>query len=209
MEPNWASDNLQVIRTLMERATVYRRALAPMMIAVGCIGLLAAAVGFAGTFDQPSLFIRYWLGVAVFALIVSFALARRQAIKAAESFWSPPARRVAQGMTVPLLSGLLLTVGPMAFWGEERMLVTWVLPIWMLCYASALHAAGAYMPRGIKLLAWVFVAFAVVFLGHLISTNTREIPIKTAHGVMGVAVGLLQLAYGIYLHFTEKRNDAA
>ena len=29
MESGWATDHLQVIRTLMERAALYRRALAP------------------------------------------------------------------------------------------------------------------------------------------------------------------------------------
>ena len=31
MEPNWAAEHLQVIRTLMERSALYRRALAPIM----------------------------------------------------------------------------------------------------------------------------------------------------------------------------------
>ena len=30
MEPNWAGEHLQVIRTLMERSALYRRALAPV-----------------------------------------------------------------------------------------------------------------------------------------------------------------------------------
>ena len=42
MESNWAAEHLQVIRTLMERSAVYRRALAPVMIFNGCLGCIAA-----------------------------------------------------------------------------------------------------------------------------------------------------------------------
>jgi len=43
MDTNWAAENLQVIRTLMERSTLYRRALAPVMLVSGLIGTSAAA----------------------------------------------------------------------------------------------------------------------------------------------------------------------
>ncbi len=45
METNWAAEQLQTIRTLMERSAVYRRALAPIMLFVGFVGVLAAAIG--------------------------------------------------------------------------------------------------------------------------------------------------------------------
>src|SRR6266540_1083328 len=38
MESNWAAENLRVIRTLMERSAVYRRALAPLMLLAGGTG---------------------------------------------------------------------------------------------------------------------------------------------------------------------------
>ena len=38
MESNWAEENLQTIRTLMERSAVYRRALAPIMLFAGALG---------------------------------------------------------------------------------------------------------------------------------------------------------------------------
>ncbi len=45
MEPKWAEENLQTIRTLMERSAVYRRALAPIMLFAGLLGVTAAATG--------------------------------------------------------------------------------------------------------------------------------------------------------------------
>ena len=45
MQSNWAEENLQVIRTLMERAGLYRRAMAPVMTFTGVVGLTAGAAG--------------------------------------------------------------------------------------------------------------------------------------------------------------------
>ena len=46
MDSNWAGEHLQVIRTLMERSAIYRRTLAPIMLLLGILGLLAAARWF-------------------------------------------------------------------------------------------------------------------------------------------------------------------
>lgn len=209
MDSSWATENLQVIRTLMERASVYRRALAPVMLTLGIIGTVSAIAGVFLKLDKPLSFLLFWLVIAICAQVVAFLLVRRQALKVAEPFWTPPARRVVQAILPPLAAGLLFTIGPMRFWGGNTLFITWVLPIWMLFYGCALHAAGAFMPRGMKLFGWVFIASAAVLLGYLGVTARQEIPIPAAHAVMGATFGLLQLAYGVYLHFTEKRDDAA
>src|SRR5260221_180517 len=110
MESNWAAEHLQVIRTLMERSAVYRRALAPIMIFNGAVGTLAAALGFACKISDPKPFILYWAGVAVLALAGSFLLVRRQALKQSEAFWSPPTRRVTQAMLPPLIAGSIISI---------------------------------------------------------------------------------------------------
>src|SRR5580765_8944445 len=98
MESNWAAEHLQVIRTLMERSAVYRRALAPIMIYNGALGVAGGVLGSALKIYWPRGFIFYWAAVAVMALTGSFLLVRRQALKEAEPFWSPPTRRVARAL---------------------------------------------------------------------------------------------------------------
>src|SRR5207245_9204620 len=95
MESNWAAEHLQVIRTLMERSALYRRALAPIMTFNGVLGTLAAAAGVLANVDAPRTFLGYWMIVAVLAVSGSFLLVRRQALTDSETFWSPPTRRVA------------------------------------------------------------------------------------------------------------------
>ena len=51
-----------------------------------------------------------WLGTAAFVVAGAFLIARRQAIKDHEPFWSPPTRRVAQALLPPLLAGMCFGV---------------------------------------------------------------------------------------------------
>src|SRR5207244_12763404 len=68
METNWATEHLQVIRTLMERSAVYRRALAPVMVLTGVLGLAAALAGSLATLDSPRGFAVDWLLVGMGAV---------------------------------------------------------------------------------------------------------------------------------------------
>ena len=62
MQPDRAAEHLEVIRTLMERSAVYRRALAPVMTLAGVLGT-AAAAGWLLHFETPLVFTGFWLCV--------------------------------------------------------------------------------------------------------------------------------------------------
>jgi len=100
MESDWAAENLRVIRTLMERSAIYRRALAPMMLLAGSAGTVAATAGWLAGIEAPRAFSGYWLGVAVLTIAGCFLLLRRQALRDGEPLWSPPTRRVLQALLV-------------------------------------------------------------------------------------------------------------
>src|SRR5262245_60998008 len=140
MESNWAADHLQVIRTLMERSAVYRRALAPIMILNGALGAIGSMVGLALEIESPRSFIVFWVCVAALAMGGSFFLVRRQALKASEPFWSPPTRRVTQALLPPLVAGGIITliafcIAPSAPRPFSYVLVMLWLPIaWVILY---------------------------------------------------------------------------
>jgi hypothetical protein len=205
METDWASEHLQVIRTLMERAAVYRRAQAPIMIYTGLLGSAGGILSGVLGMGTPCAFILYWAGVAVLALGGSFVLVRRQALKEAEPFWSPPTRRVAQAMLPALFAGSVAGLLALPCCGANESLAAWLPALWMLLYGCALTAAGFFMPRGIKLLGWLFVVcgcgiLAAAQLGH-------AVPLACHHWTMGGVFGGLHLAYGGYLYFTERRGN--
>ena len=206
MEPNQAVENLQVIRTLMERSAVYRRALAPIMLFTGAIGVLAAAAGLHFRVEEPRAFAGLWLGTAGAAVAGAFLLARRQAIKDQEPFWSPPTRRVGQALLPPLLCGLF--VGLMLAMLDANWTMDFSMAVvWMLFYGCALNAAGFFMNRGIKWFGWIFIlgAIGIVVQGLLANSDLRP---ASGNLMMGFFFGVLHLAYGAYLYLTENRKNA-
>jgi hypothetical protein len=211
MESNWATEHLQVIRTLMERSALYRRALAPIMIFIGVVGSVAAALGWALKVSSPPAFVLLWAGVGVTAMAGSFFLVRWQALKASEPFWSPPTRRVTQALLPPVIAGLLVGAVMLARTDSAPAIngkladMLWLPLMWIVLYGCAFHAAGFFMPRGMRLFGWLFVIggcglFAVGFPDWVR-------PLDYAHGVMGFFFGGLHLAYGVYLFFTEQRRN--
>src|SRR6266481_5735682 len=110
MADNWAAEHLQVIRTLMERSAIYRRALAPLMTFTGVIGILAALAGWGFNIGTPRGLTAYWTLVGCVASGGSYFLVRRQSLKDAEPFWSPPTRRVTQALLPPVVAGLIGSV---------------------------------------------------------------------------------------------------
>ena len=212
MESNWAAEHLQVIRTLMERSALYRRALAPIMIFNGVVGVAAAGVGWMSRIASPSAFILFWAGVGVVALAGSFLLVRRQALKESEPFWSPPTRRVTQALLPPLIGGLLISVVVLARAGlatglrDDLAGIVWLPLIWVVLYGCAFHAAGFFMPRGMKMFGWAFIIGGCGLFA--LGVPRWAGPLEYAHGIMGCFFGGLHLAYGVYLYFTEHRRNA-
>jgi hypothetical protein len=208
MNPDWASENLQVIRTLMERSVMYRRALAPMTLMAGALGLVAAAVGWFAKLDQPAVFITHWVVAAGIINVGALLLARKQAINEQEVFWSSPTKRIALASAPGFLAGGLLTLAVALRWATSAEVIPWLIIIWMLFYGCALCAAGFFMPRGIKLFGWLYLLLAFVLLFFL-WPQWVKLSVQANHLVMGAVFGGVHLAYGTYLHFTEKRGNAS
>ena len=199
MNERWAEDNLQVIRTLMERTAIYRRALAPVMVMAGGVGTVAAVAGF--LWRPP--FVLYWASVAVLVMAAGFFLTRRQALKDGEAFWSPPARRVAQALLPGLVVAAALTVvARLSGLVEEQHLTL----VWVMLYGCALHAAGFFAPRRLRVLGWIFIIGGAALLV-MVGVFKMRMPLRCAHATMGVFFGLLHLAVGGYLYATEKGSN--
>ena len=217
METKWAVENLQTIRTLMERSTVYRRALAPVMILAGTTGIIGGLAGWQLELETNTAFVLLWLGVATVALIGALLLVRRQALKDSEPFWSPPTRRVCQALLPAFLVGLMVAAFALLFEGgrgEGNYAVQGlVIMVWTWCYGCAIHAAGFFMPRGVRRLGLIFVLTGgvlpfLISLEENLSTSIYS-RLLVSHLFMAAIFGGLHLAYGIYLYLTEKKNTVA
>lgn len=206
MESNQAAENLQVIRTLMERSALYRRALAPIMLFSGAMGTLGAVAGMVFKLEGFRVFCAYWLGVALVVVSGAFVIARRQAIKDHESFWSPPTRRVSMALLPPLTAGCMFSV-VLLILNPGHMRWLFVFPN-ILFYGCALNAAGFFMVRGIRWFGWGIIVLGSLALLIAPRWQTDSNP-AFDHGAMGLFFGGLHLAYGIYLYLTEQRKNVA
>ena len=218
MENNWAADHLQTIRTLMERSALYRRALAPIMLLTGGVGVFAAVAGWRGGIELPRSFAEYWLVVAFVTVAAAFVMVRLQAFKDKEPFWSPPTRRVAKALLPALTAGFLLTAAASfgatspkfetgtTFYAKHLIGFVWLPAAWIVLYGCALHAAGFFMPRGMRLFGWLFILGGC----SLFWVTFKELPTyRVGHTLMGLFFGVCHLAYGGYLYFTEQTRNAA
>jgi hypothetical protein len=207
MNSNLAEAHLQTIRLLMERSAIYRRALAPIMLLAGLLGLAAAGIGLGFQLESARSFAGLWLGTACVVVASAFLLVRRQALNDHEKFWSPPTRRVTQALLPPLASGMVLGGLPVVVppaWSDNFLMVL----VWLLFYGCALHSAGFFMERGIKWLGWVFIIVAFLLM-IIVAANGRLLRPAAANWVMGLTFGGLHLACGVYLYFTERRHPVA
>jgi len=210
MQTDWASENLQVIRTLMERSAVYRRALAPVMGLAGATGIAAGVLGVVLGYKTSRPLAAYWAAVALVCLAEAFLLIRRQAARKLEPFWSPPTRRVAQAVAPAFFMGLVVGIFFFVINLHDTDGVLALPVLWMAFYGLAMHAAGFFMPRGFRLFGWVFILCAAASLGCLLSFDIPGDPAwANPNIVMGALFGGGHAAYGIYLHFTEKPGDVA
>ena len=205
MDADWAAQRLGEIRTLMERSSLYRRALAPTATLTGIIGMAAGVIGWTLPVKTSSGFCLYWMVRGILSLLVSILMIRRQAWKDNERFWSPPTRRFIQAICPALFAGACLgVIGTLHPQISESYL--WNLPaLWMMFYGCALFSAGFFMPRGIKLFGSIYVLCGCISMFHFTTEALNQtLPrIVHAHIVMGSSFGILHFFYGVYLYLTD------
>ena len=188
----------------MERSALYRRALAPIMILAGIIGIATAGVGWFQHIDSTRHFCELWLSAAIVAITGAFLLARQQALKDKESFWSSPTRRVAQALFPPLFAGLFISILLTTVRDDLAPTTSFV---WILFYGCALHSAGFFMPRIVR---WFGLLFVLCSLGFFFAFGVIwKASDPNANIVMGFFFGALHLMCGAYLYLTEKGKNAA
>jgi hypothetical protein len=211
MQRNWAEENLQIIRYLMENASVYRRALAPVMAVVGVTGIAAAVIGASMDWEAARPFVSFWIVVALICMAEALLIIRRQALKQLEGFWTPPTNRIAQAVSPAFFAGLVLGIVVWCAGPSDQMAVLLIVPIWMTLYGLAMHAAGFFMPRGFRLFGWIFIFFGLAAAGTVLSLghDTALPNIPFANLGMGIFFGGGHAAYSLYLFFTEKRQNVA
>jgi hypothetical protein len=193
-----AEEHLRVIRSLMEKATVYRAISAPTALLGGGVGILAGAVFYFQSRNlgdnfraEGRLFLACWLTASVFAALGNVYFLRADARRRGEKFVSAGMRAALRALWPSYLVAAALAI----FWWD----FPGFLPIpWMLLYGLGLLGTQHFAPRSIVLLGWAFLAAGLLAMTglHFLTTSVASLP-AFGNLAMGLTFGGFHLIYAV------------
>lgn len=203
-----AEEHLRVIRSLMERATVYRAISAPTAVVGGLLALITAAVLFVGNFRGSTSFFRLgypgaarqfmaiWAVVLLATLLANTFFIWRKARREGSAFFTSGLKLAIYSAAPVLLVAAVLTS---LFWrnDETAEAVPILVTIWITSYGLALLATASFAPRSLRILGWAFLltgAACLLLTGPLFNPE----PARHAALAMGVTFGLYHFVYGVW-----------
>jgi hypothetical protein len=208
-----AEEHLRIIRSLMEKATIYRAISSPTALAGGFFALLGCValrqltphpIRDANDFAVP--FLCTWLVVLFLTLCANTFFLWRGSKLRQESFLSSGMRLALIAMLPGLLCALFFTV----LFSQGRN-VFWLPPIWMISYAVALLATKHFAPRSIMFLGWAFllagmVSYYLLFVWDFSWGGPNHLA-TGSNLLMGLTFGLFHLLYAVCTWPRRKRGE--
>jgi len=169
MNADKATEELKVIRALMERPIRYSTMSGLSGILAGLAALAGLAVDWWVWWNFPYsralvLSGAVWLGVFAAAFLAALICTRVRERRHGLAFWTPVKRRVLEAISAPAVAGFGLS-GAIALrmWGDPASdLWAAVAPCWMLFYGVALWQLGAFSPKEVRCLGAAFLAGGLV-----------------------------------------------
>ena len=165
MNRTQAEEHLRVIRSLMEKATIYQAISAPTALVGGILSTILGGILYF-QWDRPRsssaegglVFVGCWVVVLVLTGAVNGWFIYREAKRREEKFISPGMKKALWALFPSLLCGAAFTL---FFLNNYRLLP----PFWMIFYGLALLATTHFSPRAIPRLGWSFLAAGLLLLG--------------------------------------------
>lgn len=178
-----ALDNLQFIRSTMERAGSFTAVPGWGMVVVGCTALAATWLAMRQSRDADWLAV--WLGEAVLGVVVGGAALVQKARAANDPLLSGPGRRFGLSFLPPIVVGALLTIA------LHRAELFQLMPaMWLLLFGTAVATGGAFSVRIVPLMGVCFM---------LLGTAALFAPTRLWPWFMAVGFGGLNIGFGIII----------
>ncbi len=195
-----AEEDLRIIRSLMERATIYRAISAPTALVAAILSIGAAVLIYWNNeigllFDRVTRdrqFAEIWVVVLILTVAVNTFFIWREARRNGRPFVSP-------GMKLALRSIVPCLLVPAAFtsWffttGYLGGVELDVVVVWIVSYGLALLSTTLFAPRSLTLLGWAFLVsgLAVPALMNIFESSSADLPVLA----MGITFGFYHLIY--------------
>ena len=207
-----AEEHLRVIRSLMERSTIYTAISAPTALTGGLLSLVASAVIYYKfrplRYEEMDAYYHWflilWLATLALTIASNTFFIWRGARLRSEPFISSGMRLALISLLPSMLSSAFFTF---FLWRSGAQIF---LPaIWMLCYGVGLLSTSHFAPRSIMLLGWTFLissfasfwflgVWSLVWMGPDHSFTGSNL-------LMGATFGLFHI---IYAAFTWPRRSS-
>jgi hypothetical protein len=208
-----AIEHLRVIRSLMEKAHIYRAVSAPAALLGGVLALGAtlwpvvhAAQTHGDAAFSNTTFLIIWHGILAACTVLNVALLAREAARRGQSLVSDGMKMALRAVSPPLIVGGVLA-GGLVIWLQN---LTLAALIWVLCYGLALLATASFSPKSLTRLGWAFViAGLVLFLVWAANGEVRDLrtDLGPASLVMALTFGLLHVVYAIAVFVSRPRGE--
>ena len=194
MDARKAAENLEVIRTLMERTTQYQLLTAKAGLVAGTLAG-AGGAGFPGARSHQSQRIRGRVVSGVFGLVSGLQPGHCTArVRTGRTGLVAASRAVVLALAPSLFAALALSI----FFFSQG-LHQWLPGVWMLCYGQGALATAAYAPRSIRVLGCFVLGGGALTL---LLGPTVAIP------AMGIVFGLGHIVLGSVLLAAERRKTS-
>jgi hypothetical protein len=206
-----AEQDLRVIRSLMERATVYRAISAPAALVAGLLSIFAASAIYLN--DQTRLginrpvqgraFAAIWLIVLAIAVAANAFFIWREARKDGRPFISSGMKLALRAIAPNLLIPAAITVWFLAS-GYKGATEQDLVVAWIAFYGLALLSTGLFAPRSLVCLGWAFLLTALALPA--LKNAVSDLPANLPNIAMGITFGLYHLIYAVCA-WPRKRAD--
>jgi hypothetical protein len=197
-----AEENLRVIRSLMERVTVYRAISAPSALVAGLLSTAAAGAVYynnevklvLGRTVRPREFAIIWIVVLILAGLANAFFLQREARATNRPFLSSGMRLAFRAIIPHLLIPAAFTLWffETGYLGARELeLVT----VWVAFYGLSLLSTALFAPRSLTILGWAFLltSLSIPVLMKVIDDVTDDVP----DTIMGLSFGLYHLIYAV------------
>ena len=197
-----AEEDLRVIRSLMERATVYRAISAPTALVAGILSIFAAATIYWNNEVSPFFdrairgrqFAQFWIAVLMIALAANTFFVWREARNTGRPFVSSGMKLALRGIVPCLLIPAAFTAWFLSI-GYKGGVELDLAVVWIASYGLALLSTQFFAPDSLAILGWIFLlsAMAIPAVNNLI----EDLPAERAVLAMGFTFGLYHLIYAV------------
>ena len=205
-----ALNQLNLIREMMEKATVYRALSAPAAIFGGLLAVLLGLYFLLqdknGEFVDGAHYFWTWVVALIIADSFNALLLFKRAKREGSKFISSGVKLTILRTAPAAIAGAIIS-----FEAAKNDIELCTL-VWILCYGAALLAMGEVAPRSLKRLGWSFIVFGTVFFLIWMKFKAALSPVLgigylgSASIMMIATFGILHIGHGIGVLIRKEKN---